>query len=68
MLFRRFIGLMEDQIGLALLALIPRLGQKLFTAIGKECRFVQQYDPFTMESSVVRKENGTAAGKEDCEL
>lgn len=31
----------------------PYLGNKLFTAIGEKCRFVQQYDPFTMEPSVV---------------
>lgn len=27
--------------------LIPTLGRKLMQAIGSECRFVQQYDPFT---------------------
>lgn len=31
----------------------PYLGNKLFEAIGDKCRFVQQYDPFTMEPSVV---------------
>ncbi|WP_051538214.1 MGH1-like glycoside hydrolase domain-containing protein [Butyrivibrio proteoclasticus] len=29
--------------------LIPKLGNKLFEAIGSEHAFVQQYDPFTME-------------------
>lgn len=29
----------------------PILGNKLFQAIGEECIFVQQYDPFTMEPS-----------------
>ncbi len=33
--------------------LIPKLGEKLFTAIGSECIFVQQYDPFTMVPSRV---------------
>ena len=33
--------------------LLPQLGRKLFTAIGPSCRFVQQYDPFTMAPSVV---------------
>jgi hypothetical protein len=33
--------------------LIPMLGEKLFTAIGKDCHFVQQYDPFTMQPSGV---------------
>lgn len=27
--------------------LIPKLGNSLFAAIGEDCRFVQQYDPFT---------------------
>ncbi|NLW10606.1 MAG: hypothetical protein GX028_01140 [Clostridiaceae bacterium] len=36
--------------------LIPKLGSKLFTAIGPECRFVQQYDPFTMKPSLVSLE------------
>ncbi len=31
--------------------LIPRLGQKLFDAVGPEGRFVQQFDPFTMQPS-----------------
>jgi len=31
--------------------LIPYLGNKLFRAIGEECIFVQQYDPFTMAPS-----------------
>lgn len=38
--------------------LIPMLGQKLFTAIGEECHFVQQFDPFTMKPSVILDENG----------
>lgn len=33
--------------------LIPLLGRKLFEAIGEKCSFVQQYDPFTMEPSIV---------------
>lgn len=33
--------------------LIPQLGQKLMQAIGPQCRFVQQYDPFTGEPSVI---------------
>lgn len=32
--------------------LIPRLGDKLFEAIGEACVFVQQYDPFTGKPSV----------------
>lgn len=32
--------------------LIPKLGKKLFEAIGEECIFVQQYDPFTMKPSL----------------
>lgn len=36
--------------------LIPRLGRKLFEAIGKDCIFVQQYDPFTMKPSYVSLE------------
>ncbi len=36
--------------------LIPLLGKKLFQAIGPECVFVQQYDPFTMEPSRVSLE------------
>lgn len=33
--------------------LIPVLGKKLFQAIGEECTFVQQYDPFIMKPSIV---------------
>lgn len=33
--------------------LIPQLGTKLFGAIGEECVFVQQYDPFTGAPSKV---------------
>lgn len=33
--------------------LMPYLGNKLFTAIGADCVFVQQYDPFTMKPSTV---------------
>ena len=33
--------------------LIPQLGRKLFEAIGEECVFVQQYDPFTGAPSKV---------------
>ena len=36
--------------------IVPRLGQKLFEAIGEECCFVQQYDPFTMQPSLVSLE------------
>lgn len=36
--------------------LIPKLGSKLFRAIGPECRFVQQYDPFTMKPSLISLE------------
>lgn len=36
--------------------LIPQLGRKLFEAIGKDCIFVQQYDPFTMKPSYVSLE------------
>lgn len=32
--------------------LIPKLGRKLFEAIGEDCIFVQQYDPFTMKPSL----------------
>ena len=32
--------------------LIPVLGDHLFQAIGPSCRFVQQYDPFTMAPSL----------------
>ena len=41
--------------------LIPQLGQKLFAAIGDSCRFVQQFDPFTMEPSLIALE-----GEQDC--
>jgi len=33
--------------------LIPILGEKLFTAIGDECAFVQQFDPFTGKPSIL---------------
>ncbi len=33
--------------------LIPKLGRKLFEAIGEECIFVQQYDPITMKPSLI---------------
>jgi len=36
--------------------LVPILGKKLFTAIGEDCVFVQQYDPFTMKPSTVSLE------------
>lgn len=36
--------------------MIPLLGRKLFEAIGEKCIFVQQYDPFTMEPSLVSLE------------
>lgn len=32
--------------------LIPILGKKFFTAIGNECAFVQQFDPFTGKPSI----------------
>ena len=34
-------------------SLIPELGEKLFQAIGEDCIFVQQYDPFTAAPSLV---------------
>ncbi len=33
--------------------LLPILGHRLFEAIGEDCHFVQQYDPFTMKPSGV---------------
>lgn len=36
--------------------MIPLLGKKLFEAIGENCIFVQQYDPFTMKPSTVSLE------------
>lgn len=36
--------------------IIPLLGRKLFEAIGEDCIFVQQYDPFTMKPSRVSLE------------
>lgn len=33
--------------------LIPKLGRKLFEAVGEACVFVQQYDPFTQVPSAV---------------
>lgn len=36
--------------------LIPKLGRKLYEAIGENCVFVQQYDPFTMAPSLVSLE------------
>ena len=33
--------------------LIPKLGEKLFKAIGDSCTFVQQYDPFTAKPSLI---------------
>lgn len=33
--------------------LIPKLGEKLFQAIGDSCIFVQQYDPFTGAPSLI---------------
>ena len=41
-------------------SVIPRLGRKLFEAIGEDCVFVQQYDPFTMKPSLIGIE-----GKQD---
>ncbi|WP_130837693.1 MGH1-like glycoside hydrolase domain-containing protein [Lachnoclostridium sp. Marseille-P6806] len=43
-------------------SLLPRLGWKLLEAIGEACRFVQQYDPFTMEPSGVAPDG--AAGQD----
>ena len=40
--------------------MIPLLGRKLFEAIGEDCIFVQQYDPFTQKPSYVSLE-----GKQD---
>lgn len=37
-------------------ALIPVLGQKLFEAVGEDCIFVQQYDPWSMEPSRISLE------------
>ena len=43
--------------------LIPELGKKLFDAIGEECVFVQQYDPFTgVPSKVCHTEEQDAYG------
>jgi hypothetical protein len=42
-------------------SLIPELGEKLFQAIGEDCIFVQQYDPFTAAPSLVCLE-----GEQDC--
>lgn len=33
--------------------MIPKLGNKLFEAVGDDCVFVQQYDPFTMKPSLI---------------
>lgn len=38
---------------------IPYLGRKLMNAIGEDCIFVQQYDPFTGKPSVVNHEGKT---------
>ncbi|MCR5420480.1 MAG: hypothetical protein K6E98_05715, partial [Lachnospiraceae bacterium] len=38
-------------------ALIPKLGKCLFDALKEECRFVQQFDPFTGQISRVSLEN-----------
>ncbi|MBO6241509.1 MAG: hypothetical protein J6O61_11850 [Butyrivibrio sp.] len=40
--------------------IIPRLGRKLFEAIGINCVFVQQYDPITMKPSL----NSVAGGQD----
>ncbi len=40
--------------------MIPLIGRKLFEAIGEDCIFVQQYDPFTQKPSYVSLE-----GKQD---
>ena len=43
--------------------LIPKLGKKLFSAIGEYCIFVQQYDPFTgIPSRVCHTEEQDAYG------
>ncbi len=47
--YQRAIRALENY---GLYDLIPRLGNKLFEAIGENCVFVQQYDPFTMEPSL----------------
>ena len=52
--YQRAIGALE-KYGYA--HLIPKLGSKLFQAIGENCIFVQQYDPFTMVPSP-KTENG----------
>lgn len=41
--------------------LIPKLGEKLFSAIGGDCVFVQQYDPFNGAPSLISLE-----GEQDC--
>lgn len=40
---------------------LPGLGRKLFKAIGEQCVFVQQYDPFTMKPSLSPLEGGKDA-------
>jgi len=47
--FQRAIDAMENY---GYYSLIPKLGRKLFEAIGEDCIFVQQYDPFTMKPSL----------------
>lgn len=39
-------------------SLIPYLGRKLFEAIGTDCRFVQQYDPFSGQPSLGAESGG----------
>ena len=41
--------------------LIPVLGERLMRAIGPECVFVQQYDPFTGEPSICEGQGGSDA-------
>ncbi|MCR4635681.1 MAG: hypothetical protein K5754_05575 [Butyrivibrio sp.] len=55
--FQRAIAALENY---GYHSLIPKLGRKLFEAIGDNCVFVQQYDPFTMEPSLV-----SVAGQQD---
>lgn len=48
--YQRAIRALENY---GMYTLIPQLGQKLMRAIGPECRFVQQYDPFTGVPSLI---------------
>ena len=56
--YQRAIGALENY---GYDFLIPVLGNKLFNAIGMDCVFVQQYDPFTGQPSI-NKVNGGSDG------